>query len=122
MSSDESAKENGVKQYRILKKSWRSPQLTAWIRVFDAINRENRVNPLTKTSRGAEPRPRFQSNKTDNRTPPVPGLPHNAYDQIWYNDLTPHKRLRVQAKKKAYDFTHTPEIIMSTYTSILDRC
>ncbi|KAI0705489.1 hypothetical protein C8Q76DRAFT_771240 [Earliella scabrosa] len=112
MSSDESAMENGVKQFRILKKEWRNERLTGWLRVFDAISRERRANPVTETTRGAEPRQRFQSGKVDSSTPPVGALPSNAYDPTWYANLTPYRRQRLQARKNAYDFTHTPDIMM----------
>ncbi|KAI0715187.1 hypothetical protein C8Q76DRAFT_619567 [Earliella scabrosa] len=112
MSSDESAMENGVKQFRILKKDWRSPHLTAWLRVFDGINREQRFNPLTESTRGADPRHRFESGKASTSSRAVSCLPINAYNPTWYEERTPYARQRLQARKKAYDFTHTPEIVM----------
>ncbi|KAI0712000.1 hypothetical protein C8Q76DRAFT_602860, partial [Earliella scabrosa] len=112
MSSDESAMENGVKQFRILRKEWRSEQLTGWLRIFDAISRERRANPITEATRGAEPRQRFQSGKIDNTSPPVGSLPINAYNPKWYAQLPPYRRQRLQARKKAYDFTHSPDIVM----------
>lgn len=110
MSSDESDFSNGVKQFRILKKLWREPKLTAWLRVFDSIAREKRINPVTETTRGAEPRQRFESGKYDNSSPPVGQLPWNAYSQTWYQNLTAYAQKRLQARKKTYDFSHTPGI------------
>lgn len=119
MSSDESATENGVKQFRILKKGWRNEQLTPWLRVFDGIAREKRINPVTETSRGAEARQRFQSGKIDNSSPAVSHLPHNAYNPVWYEALTPYRQRRLKARKKAYKFTHTPGIEMYVVLRII---
>ncbi|KAG2144068.1 hypothetical protein BD769DRAFT_1347862 [Suillus cothurnatus] len=52
MSSDETANENDVPQYRILGRNWRSLEVTSWLRVFDAIYRHNRYGPAGTGSRG----------------------------------------------------------------------
>ena len=112
MSSDESATENGVKQFRILKKEWRASRLTPWLRVFDSIARMKRINPVTESTRGADPRHRFESGKVDTTSPPVACLPCNAYDKTWLENRTPFARNRLQVRNNEYNFSHTSEILV----------
>ncbi|KAG1877158.1 hypothetical protein C8R48DRAFT_590945, partial [Suillus tomentosus] len=52
MSSDETANENNVPQYRILGRHWCSLEVTAWLWVFDVMYHHNRWGPVGIGSRG----------------------------------------------------------------------
>ncbi|TFK80377.1 hypothetical protein K466DRAFT_444400, partial [Polyporus arcularius HHB13444] len=77
MSSDESDHESssGEIRYRILRKPWRNPDVTSWLRLFDKLYSIWRLGNMA----GAQPHPRHPSNVISTRRPPVRGLPWNAY-------------------------------------------
>ncbi|KAG1848583.1 hypothetical protein C8R48DRAFT_750332 [Suillus tomentosus] len=83
MSSDETANENNVPQYRILARHWRSLEVTAWLRIFDAIYRHNRYGPAGTGSRGNNARMRFESMSMGHPQRAVRRLPRNAYRADW---------------------------------------
>ncbi|KAH9885103.1 hypothetical protein C8Q73DRAFT_660346 [Cubamyces lactineus] len=110
MSSDESSVENDIVHYRILKKSWRHPNLTIWLRVFDAAYRKTRVSETNRATRGAPVHWRLVTNQYDNRRAAVPCLPKNAYNPEWLNSLNGMDVEDLAARDEFYDFTHTPDV------------
>lgn len=118
MSSDESDHENGVVQYRVLIKSWRNPALTPFLRVFDASYRRNRFVPILQNTQGAHPHLRLNSNKIDNSRGAVAGLPINAYDPRWLQNLARYDR-EILEETALYDFSHTPYALEYVTISIV---
>jgi hypothetical protein len=88
MSSDEEEEVEGNVQYRILAPRWRSATLTPWLRVFDVLHQQRRLEKNSNDKRGAFPRRRV--------APPVwtwsaskrfvEGLPINAYRTEWLEE------------------------------------
>ncbi|KAI0323592.1 hypothetical protein GY45DRAFT_1264336 [Cubamyces sp. BRFM 1775] len=115
MSSDESSHINGFPCYRVLKKSWRDPEITPWLRLFDSMYRRLRLNDVDQNTPGSHPHMRMQSDKVSNRRSPVKGLPRNAYDKTWYNGLCDYDRQLLNAKPTTYDFTHSDELVRYGY-------
>ncbi|KAI9060080.1 hypothetical protein FKP32DRAFT_1578784 [Trametes sanguinea] len=112
MSSDESAHENGVVQYRVLKKPWRADQVTVWLRTLDAIYRRDRFSPVNGATRGAVPHLRLTSNRVSTRTPPPPGLPINAFKPSWLSNLADFDREMLKISDEPYEFTHTTDVTL----------
>jgi hypothetical protein len=109
MSSDESDYDaDGLKQFKILVKPWRAAELTPWLRVFDAIHREQASNPVCK---GGTPRLRVIHTDQSQVFIPVRRLPINCYSQTWYKRLTTIAQEDLSAKKELYNFAHTPNIM-----------
>lgn len=100
MSSDESVRENGEVRYRILKKSWRTEEVTRWLAGFDA------VDAITRGKRGRKPHKRVISTKIDDSRPPVQGLPKNAYNSTWYATIGPFDRTKLRRGQTGYSFQH----------------
>jgi hypothetical protein len=114
MSSDESDHENmsGMPQFRIVKKPWRNPTLSPWLRVFDSIHRYSRFRPVRRTTRGAQPHIRLLGNKVDDSCPAVIRLPGNAYNSAWLEMLDTYDREILEADEdEIYDFSHLPEVL-----------
>ncbi|KAI0324444.1 hypothetical protein GY45DRAFT_1262849 [Cubamyces sp. BRFM 1775] len=110
MSSDESSVENDIVHYYILKKRWRHPELTMWLRVFDAVYRKIRVSETNRATRGAPVHWRHVTNRYDNERAAVPCLPKNAYNPDWLNGLHEMDREDLAARDEVYAFVHPPEI------------
>ncbi|KAG2747845.1 hypothetical protein P692DRAFT_20848939 [Suillus brevipes Sb2] len=111
MSSDETANENDVPQYRILGRHWRSLEVTAWLRIFDAIYRHNRYGPAGTGSRGNNARMRFESMSMGHPQRAVRRLPRNAYRAEWYDGLDQYDREELdRCEGEVYAFTHDPNI------------
>jgi hypothetical protein len=111
MSSDETANENDVPQYRILGRNWRSLEVTSWLRVFDAIYRHNRYGPAGTGSRGNNARMRFESMSMGHPQRAVRQLPRNAYRADWYDGLDQYDREELdRCEDEVYAFTHVPNI------------
>ncbi len=105
MSSDESDTEAGVKQYGILKKSWRPDEVTLWLRGIDA------VVALSTKARGNRPRVRMVSTKYDDSRSAVRGLPKNAYESAWYAKLGDFARADLHREEdETYDFNHARSV------------
>jgi hypothetical protein len=114
MSSDESDHEHtcGMPQFRIVKKPWRNPALSPWLRVFDAMHRYSRFRPVRRTTRGAQPHIRLLSNKIDGSRLAVIRLPGNAYNSAWLETLDEYDREILDANHdEIYDFSHLPEVL-----------
>jgi hypothetical protein len=113
MSSDETANENDVPQYRILGRHWRSLEVTAWLRIFDAMYRHNRWGPVGTGSRGNNARLRFESMSMGHPQRAVRRLPRNAYRAEWYDGLDQYDREGLgRCETEVYAFTHDPSILL----------
>lgn len=108
MSSDESDTENRLaKVYRILLKSSRNPELTAFLHTIDIITRGLRVMSATP---GNNPRLRLISSHVSTTQKPVTQLPINMYRTEWYDSLTDMEREYLFADPKPYDCSHKLQI------------
>ena len=106
MSTDESDHElvgTGIPQFRIRKKMWRDERLGVWLRKFDALHRFRRFAPIRRAGPGAQPRVRLISNVSSTR-PPVPGLPVNAYNANWLQNLPPWGATDLEIDSRRYCF------------------
>ncbi|KAI9061492.1 hypothetical protein FKP32DRAFT_1575860 [Trametes sanguinea] len=112
MSSDESCVENDVVRYDILVKKWRHPDLTSWLRTFDAVHRRQRFSQTNRTTRGAPVHWRNVSTRVDNSRKPVAGLPKNAYNPEWLATLQEMEREELIMQNESYAFTHSPDVMM----------
>lgn len=106
MSSDESTVENDITRYEILIKKWRHPNLTSWLRTFDAVYRK-----LTRGVRGAAVHWRQVTNRSDNTRRAVPCLPRNAYSPEWLQTLHTMDEEDLAINEELYAFTHTAEVM-----------
>ncbi|KAJ8583682.1 hypothetical protein M405DRAFT_692126, partial [Rhizopogon salebrosus TDB-379] len=79
MSSDETANENEIPQYRILGRHWRSIEVTPWLRMFDVMYRHKRWGPVVTVSRGNNARVHFESMSMGRPRRGVRRLPRNTY-------------------------------------------
>lgn len=122
MSSDGSSTENGKDVCLVLKRSWRSPILDAWLRVFDCLYSRMGPPPFSNNASGAKPHLRKLYQKADDRRAPRPGLPINAYSAGWLTTLTDYDRAQLRIDPKPYDFTHTPEIAAYVHRRSSQRC
>ncbi|KAI0692065.1 hypothetical protein C8T65DRAFT_586848 [Cerioporus squamosus] len=104
MSSDESETEDGVKRYRLLRKSWRPDPVTLWFRAMDA------VAALTAKGRGNRFRLRMVSTKVDDSRAAPRGLPKNAYSSVWYANLGDFDRADLHRSEEDYWFSHTKSV------------
>ena len=116
MSSDEEEKVQDGIQYRVLAPRWRSPMLTPWLRMFDAIYRYHRLEENTGDMRGALPRRRVPSSGISTSKKFVPGLPINVYETNWLEEQLDVVNV-VHPGPKA-NFTHDPQL--AQYVFILD--
>ncbi|KAG2143245.1 hypothetical protein BD769DRAFT_1348139 [Suillus cothurnatus] len=111
MSSDETATENDVPQYRILGRHWRSLEVTAWLRIFNAMYCHNCWGPVGTGSRGNNAQMRFESMSMGQPQRAVRRLPCNAYCAEWYDSLNPYDREELdRCEDEVYAFTHVPSI------------
>ncbi|KAG2112784.1 hypothetical protein BD769DRAFT_1364334 [Suillus cothurnatus] len=87
MSSDEAEHRGGKTRYLVTKMPWRSPEVTDFLRVFDKLHLSTRFKTNGGARRGAFPHHRYPSSCIDTKPSPVPGLPKNFYDEIWFSSL-----------------------------------
>ncbi|OCH85279.1 hypothetical protein OBBRIDRAFT_740156 [Obba rivulosa] len=92
MSSDESEQEDKHNKvhYHVLIKPWRSPQVTPWLRAFDAVYFRSRINSTGGNTRGAFPHMRMIGPRVSSARGAVPGLLLNAYSPSWLVQLGPY--------------------------------
>ncbi|KAG1863267.1 hypothetical protein DFJ58DRAFT_656555 [Suillus subalutaceus] len=111
MSSDKTANENNVPQYRILGRHWRSLEVTAWLRIFDAMYCHNRWGPVGTGSQGNNARMRFETMSMGQPQRAVRRLPRNAYRTEWYDSLNHYDWEELdRCEAEVYAFTHVPGI------------
>ncbi|KAL1944055.1 hypothetical protein VTO73DRAFT_3873 [Trametes versicolor] len=107
MSTDESDHRNGVAQYAVSKKKWRSPSVTGWLRVFDSLYRRIRSNQIQDNTPGSHPHLRFYSDVKESSRAPVRCLPRNAYNLEWLGELDDYDKKQLGVKDDVrYEFTH----------------
>ncbi|OCH84869.1 hypothetical protein OBBRIDRAFT_690169, partial [Obba rivulosa] len=106
MSSDESEREGNKIHYNVLLKPWRNPQVTTWLRLFDAAYHKSRINSVGSNTRGAFPHIRKVGQRLSTSRA-VPGLPRNTYHPDWLMKLTSYELEDLQARDKRYDFKHS---------------
>ncbi|KAK7684253.1 hypothetical protein QCA50_012577 [Cerrena zonata] len=111
MSSDEEDQFRGVRHYRVLPKRWRAPNLSPWLRVFDAAYRKERLGPFGQ-SPGAMPRIRTSTaaQTAGAVAKVVRGLPENAYNRTFLESLTPFERRRLRVSEGNYWFEHASQL------------
>ncbi|KAH7908183.1 hypothetical protein BJ138DRAFT_1013316 [Hygrophoropsis aurantiaca] len=112
MSSDESdhPSEGGEPIYRILRKPWRAPALTPYLRTLDSLHLKTRYRGEWSASPGAWPHFRAVSLKTSQRRVTA-DLPRNFYANGWYSSCTPSLQRSLRAKSDKYTFTHPEELL-----------
>ncbi|KDR65524.1 hypothetical protein GALMADRAFT_148631 [Galerina marginata CBS 339.88] len=97
MSSDESDfDDDGQKTYFVKKASWRRAGLVARMITID---RDRNFKNCYENITGNAPRPRKRrANATETSRRPIPGLPINFYDDIWYSRLDEGQKKLLGAK------------------------
>ncbi|KZS99537.1 uncharacterized protein LAESUDRAFT_667862, partial [Laetiporus sulphureus 93-53] len=124
MSGDESDHSRGKVRYVVTRLRWRSAGLEKWLRVFDWMHLSSRFTAEGKPRRGAFPRYRRRgSNRLERLGDPVPGLPQNCYDAMWFAGLNEEERSSLNVQP-ALDLAHSeavlafvalPHLLMLTY-------
>ena len=103
MSSDEEVQVDSRKEYHIRVPSWRSEDVSAWLRVFDILYTKARLAGILGDQRGALPRARVGSETRSTNPRFVTRLPKNAYDEWWIGQLVDYKNiLRPRAPAEYY--------------------
>ncbi|KAG2741572.1 hypothetical protein P692DRAFT_201726484 [Suillus brevipes Sb2] len=87
MSGDEAEHRRGKMRYLVTKMPWRSPEVTNFLRVFDMLHLSTHFKTNGGARWGAFPHRRYPSSRIDTKTSPVPGLPKNFYDEVWFASL-----------------------------------
>ncbi|KDR67599.1 hypothetical protein GALMADRAFT_146892 [Galerina marginata CBS 339.88] len=97
MSSDESDfDDDGQKTYFVKKVSWRRVGLVARLITID---RDRNFKNCYENITGNAPKPRKRrANATETSRRPIPGLPINFYDDIWYSRLDEGQKKLLGAK------------------------
>ena len=98
------------KKYFIVRPIWRSQEVTEWLHVMDLIYVSSRFAADGRATKGKWVRNRVRSTMVDRESKPIPGLPHNFYDQNWLRSLSPKERRTLKAHE-AIDLSHSEEII-----------
>ena len=109
MSSDEEVRINSRKQYHIRVPTWRSEAVTAWLRVFDILYNNARLDGLLGDQRGALPHARVITETKSTNTRIVRRLPENAYDVEWLNELVNYRS--VLRPRGPVPYHHTPKTL-----------
>ena len=105
MSSDEERIVGLHPQYDIIEPVWRADIVTAWLRIFDALYSQARLRGLLGNQHGSAPRMRVSSGKQSTSRKFVPGLPRNAYDDVWFESQS-HPEYTIQPGPPA-QYIHT---------------
>ena len=77
---------------------------------MDLIYVSSRFAADGRATKGNWVRDRVRSSRVDRDSKPIPGLPHNFYDQTWLRTLTPKDRKTLRVRE-AIDLSHSEEII-----------
>lgn len=106
-SSDESDHESGHGEatYFILRKHWRSSEVTKTLRALDALHLANRYKDRHEATSGAWPHFRTTHTSLYSRRLPVQRLPLNFYDSEWYmtcRDDSPLDYLDLQPSRMSH--------------------
>ena len=92
--------------------------MTAFLRVLDALHRRWRSEDGQGSLRGAQPHFRYLTDEESTARRAVPGLPRNAYNATWLQDLGRVALADLNVQETIYDFSHTAHI--ETYVFLLD--
>lgn len=106
MSSDEEVRVGSIKQYHIRVPTWRSEAVTAWLRVFDILYNNARLDGLLGDHRGALPHARVITEAKSTSPRFVTRLPENAYDEEWLGQLIDYRTILRPRAPAPYH--HTP--------------
>jgi len=107
--SDRNAKQTD-KKYFVLRPAWRSQEVTGWLHIMDLVYVSSRFGADGRPTKGNWIRDRVRSTRVDQDSKPIPGLPHNFYDQSWLGSLTSGERKALRMRE-AIDLSHSEEII-----------
>lgn len=112
MSGDESDRSTKQKdkKYFVVRPIWRSQEVTEWLRVMDLVYISSRFAADGRATKGNWVRNRIQSTRVDRDSKPIPGLPHNFYDQTWLEAQTRREKKALKMRE-AIDLGHSEEII-----------
>ena len=83
MSSDEEETVGQYTRYNVLEPPWRSQEVTAWLRIIDALYMRARRDGVYGDQRGSPTRYRVDGVKRSANGKFVPRLPRDAYDEEW---------------------------------------
>lgn len=110
--SDRNAKQTDkkYKKYFVVQPIWRSQEVTEWLNIMDLVYVSSRFAADGRAAKGNWIRNRVRSASVDRDSRPIPGLPHNFYDQSWLRSLTPKER-KALGSRGAVDLRHNEEII-----------
>ena len=96
-------------RFDVLEPPWRSQNVTAWLRIFDALYTRARREGLYGDQRGSVTRLRVDGVKRSTSEKFVPRLPINAYDKEWFS----HQRYTEDTVQPGPQvvYTHDPKTI-----------
>lgn len=96
--------------FRIVEARWQSLAFKLFLRLLDALYRENWATPVGDRATSGNP-PRVRIEQEDGRSKdslaPI-GLWRNCYDPAWLKSLRPHVRASLKIIDADYDFTLPP--------------
>jgi hypothetical protein len=98
MSGDESDHSGGHRRYVVRKLNWRSDDVTAVLRVLDALALVSHWTSDGRPRPGKFPHVRIDSDRVENRDP-VRNLPRNFYRADWLNTLDKYERRELNIGK-----------------------
>lgn len=102
MSGDESdnrraGKYKGQAKYFRIRPIWRAPAISSWLDIIDKVYVAYRFQENHRATPGNWIRKRHDTNRVDENTRAIPGLPRNFYDEDWLKtlDRKQEKRLKM---------------------------
>lgn len=107
MSTDGTDVKNCLPQYQVFIKPWRSAEVTAWLRTFDAIRRYTKAGPVRQNAKGNAGRIRFVSTAMSGSSKVVRHLPKNAYNPEWLRTIAEFDRGILDVQQEEFPFAHT---------------
>ena len=96
-------------RYNVLEPLWRSQDVTAWLRVFDALYLRARRDGVYGDQRGSATRFRVDGMRRSTSRKFIPRLPIDAYDREWL-DSQPYPEETVQPGPPT-GYVHDPKTI-----------
>ncbi len=112
-SDDESDHEDGERRFRIVVPSWRSADLTKWLRVYDSIYSSTKFNYAGRPSRDNWTRIRVPPHlgAPESQKKPPAGLPRNFFKPGYLDSLLRYERDALCVEEEVYPLQHTEEIM-----------
>lgn len=123
MSGDESEVSGASREHRrffVVRPAWRSPKVTPWLQVIDAVHLDSRFSESGRASRGNWVRHRVRSGRVDHVRPPVIGLPKNFYDEEWLGGLS-QTELEALEVQEEVSLEHDPNLMEEVNVELLSR-